>query len=221
MTSPLNQPETATPVVNVRDGRVFASSRDVAAFFGKRHNDVLRDIDNLLKQEADLGLRSFAQTPYVESQNGQTYRSFSMDRDGFTLLAMGFTGAQALRWKLRYIEAFNAMEEQLRSQGAAAVNLNDPSQLRALLLTYAEKQEALERQVTELLPCSCHRSGRWIGSRKPTDRSASRMRPRRCRCARRICLPGWRRMDGSIGAPAPRTISASIQRPRLASLSTR
>lgn len=39
-----------------------------------------------------MGVRNFAETPYIDAQNGQTYRSYDMDRDGFTLLAMGFHG---------------------------------------------------------------------------------------------------------------------------------
>lgn len=142
------------PVVFARDGEVFANSRDVAAFFGKEHRSVLNTIDNLVKQEPDLGLHNFMQTPYVEPSNGQTYRSFDMDRDGFTLLAMGFTGTKALKWKLRYIEAFNAMEAECRriAQGGTAIDLNDPAQLRGLLLNYSEKAEKLERRVQELLP---------------------------------------------------------------------
>src|SRR5690606_33128368 len=129
------------PVVFVKDGEVFANSRDVAAFFGKNHRDVVRAIDNLIEQEPNLGVRNFAQTPYVEAQNGQTYKTYEMDRDGFTLLAMGFTGGKALKWKLRYIEAFNALEAECRriASSGPMIDLNDPSALRGLLLTYSEK----------------------------------------------------------------------------------
>lgn len=142
------------PVVFAKDGEVFASSRDVAAFFGKQHGHVMRDIDNLIKNEPSLGLSNFGETPYVEVSNGQTYRSYDMDRDGFTLLAMGFTGVKALKWKLKYIEAFKAMEtEVLRITSAApAFDPNDPVALRGLLLNYSEKQLQLEKQVEELKP---------------------------------------------------------------------
>ncbi len=68
----------------------MADRRNVAAYFGKRHDNVLRDIDNLLKEIENGGLLNFEQILYVHPQNGQTYRRFDMDRDGFTLLAMGF-----------------------------------------------------------------------------------------------------------------------------------
>lgn len=41
---------------------------------------------------------------------------YIMNRDGFSLLAMGFTGKKALEWKLKYINAFNEMERQLRER---------------------------------------------------------------------------------------------------------
>lgn len=91
------------PVVFAEDEEVFTNSRDVAAFFDKRHDNAMQTIANLIASEPKLGLLNFKETPYVEPSTGQTYRSYDMDRDGFTLLAMGFTGGKALKWKLRYI----------------------------------------------------------------------------------------------------------------------
>ena len=171
------------PVVFAREGEVFANSRDVAAFFGKRHDDTLRAIRNLIDQEPDLGSRNFAETPYVEPSNGQTYRSFDMDRDGFTLLAMGFTGSKALKWKLRYIEAFNALEAEVRraAQGGTQIDLNDPAQLRGLLLNYSERAEKLEKRVQELLPSeeALDRLSKAEGSLNITESAkALQIRPR-------------------------------------------
>lgn len=58
----------------------------------------------------------FEETTYINDQNGQEYPIFIMNRDGFTLLAMGFTGKKALKFKLDYIAAFNAMEKALKEQ---------------------------------------------------------------------------------------------------------
>lgn len=112
------------PIVFSKNGEVFASSRDVAEYFGKEHRSVLASIDKLLTQDAELGLHDFVQTPYVEPSTGQTYRSYEMTRDGFTLLAMGFTGAKALKWKKAYIRAFNVMEQQLRQP--SVIDFSDP-----------------------------------------------------------------------------------------------
>lgn len=186
---------TRNPVVVAKDGKVFANSRDVAAFFDKNHRDVTRAIDNLIKDEGDLGVRNFAQTPYVEPSTGQTYRSYDMDRDGFTLLAMGFTGSKSLKWKLRYIEAFNAMEAELRriANSGPTIDLNDPGALRGLLLTYSEKAMELEKQVKELLPSqvALERLSQADGSLCITDAAkALQMRP--------SDLFAWLRQNGWI-----------------------
>lgn len=104
-------------LVKIEAGRVVADSREVALTFDKNHKDVLRAIDRLVKAEPELR-RSFApqlfQAPAGPGRSAmRNYRRFDMDRDGFALLAMGFTGPKALQWKLRYIEAFNRMEAAL------------------------------------------------------------------------------------------------------------
>ena len=102
-------------ILKEENGQVLASSLDVAERFGKRHDSVLRDIDNLIKSDSTiLWNEMFKETTY-KNNRGKTYRCFDMDRDGFSLLCMGFTGKEALEWKLKYIKAFNEMEEKLKS----------------------------------------------------------------------------------------------------------
>lgn len=111
-------PTLSAALVFVKEGHVFASSRDVARFFEKRHDHVLRDIDALISNAPELA-PNFGEMVYeVEIGSGakRKFPAFAMDRVGFTLLAMGFTGARALHWKKQYIKAFNAMEAELRSR---------------------------------------------------------------------------------------------------------
>lgn len=95
----------------------------MAAYFDKRHDNVLRDIVNLLKIEE---IKTFASNHFAMSEyrdaKGRTYPAYFMTKDGFTLLAMGFSGPKALEFKLAYIAAFDAMEERLRrmNDGEAA-----------------------------------------------------------------------------------------------------
>lgn len=122
------------PIVSMKDGKVFANSRDVADYFGKEHRNVLRDIDALIEG----GVLNFELTPYINDQNGQTYRAFDMTRDGFTLLAMGFTGKQALQFKLQYIAAFNEMEKTVKATPAIP-DFSDPV---AAARAWADEMEA-------------------------------------------------------------------------------
>lgn len=113
------------PIVFTRDGEVFANSRDVAAYFSKQHAHVLRDIDALLKSAPELGLSNFGEGYYTLPATGsQQHRAFDMDRQGFELLAMGFTGNKALRWKIAYVRAFKTMEDALRKP--AVIDFSDP-----------------------------------------------------------------------------------------------
>ena len=97
------------------NGQVVVSSREVAENFGKEHRNVMRDAENIMSQGVLKNEQTpmFFKTEYTHEQNGQTYSMYLMNRDGFTLLAMGFTGKEALEWKLKYIDAFNQMEQKL------------------------------------------------------------------------------------------------------------
>ena len=105
----------AKPVGESAQGKIVTSSQAVAYYFEKQHRNVLRAIRGMLKNEHTKEM--FYEYLYTDKQNDQTYPAFLMTRDGFTLLAMGFTGKKALEWKIRYIQAFNEMEKQLKEQG--------------------------------------------------------------------------------------------------------
>lgn len=106
------------PVLAVVDGIPTTTSVEVAKHFGKRHDDVLRRIRNLLEQLPADHHHNFAEMVYeVPIQGARNFAATSrqdpayrISRDGFTLLAMGFTGKKALAFKLAYIDAFNRME---------------------------------------------------------------------------------------------------------------
>ncbi|WP_312507362.1 Rha family transcriptional regulator [Lysinibacillus sp.] len=98
-------------LVIIQNKQVVTTSLQVAESFEKRHDNVLREIEGLLKIEEAQNY--FQEGTYEHPQNKQKYRMFYMNRDGFTLLAMGFTGSKALAFKLKYIQAFNEMERQL------------------------------------------------------------------------------------------------------------
>jgi len=101
------------PVVQIQNGQPITTSVEVARVFERRHDDVLKAIRKLLSDLDGEGVRNFAETPYTNPQNGQTYPAYHLTRDGFTLLAFGFTGKKAMAFKLAYIDAFNQMEAQL------------------------------------------------------------------------------------------------------------
>lgn len=126
--------------------QVLTSSLLVADKFGKNHKHVLESIRELIKGCAEKSANPmFVETVYIHPQNGQEYPMFIMNRDGFTLLAMGFTGEKALQFKLEYINAFNKMEEAIKNGG-----FNVPKSFREALLLAAEQQEVIENQQKQI-----------------------------------------------------------------------
>lgn len=105
--------EVASPALETHDGQTTVTSLQIAEHFGKRHGDVIRAIRKLEVPET-FGRRNFASSSYRNEQ-GKEQPMYHVTRDGFALLAMGFTGKEAMRWKLAYIAAFNAMEAHLKS----------------------------------------------------------------------------------------------------------
>ena len=100
------------------DGQPAVRSDIVAYHFKRNHRDVLRDIRKLRAKCPELFYqRNFAPVEYADSK-GEKRPAYLLTRDGFSLLVMGFTGAEAVRWKLRYIEAFNTLEAAALAQRA-------------------------------------------------------------------------------------------------------
>lgn len=105
-------------LVIIENSKVVTTSLRIAEYFGKAHKDVLKAISNL-EITKDLQERNFSLSFYTrELPNGGSKKEpmYYITRDGFTLLAMGFTGKKAMQFKIAYINAFNEMEEMLQKQ---------------------------------------------------------------------------------------------------------
>lgn len=133
-------------VLSMQSGEPVASSRQIADNFEKRHDHVMRDIDAMKKDVPNFGEMFFETT--APDSYGREQRAYLMNRDGFTLLAMGFTGKAALEWKLKYIQAFNAMEKQL----AQRPQLSRAELMAQALIAAHDELEHKDRQIAELTP---------------------------------------------------------------------
>lgn len=138
-------------VIN-NNGELVVSSRKVAEDFGKEHRNVLVNIRAILAAEKSA-TKFFHETTH--EYRGQQFPEYLMNRDGFSLLVMGFTGKEALTWKLKYIEAFNAMEKKLKELSAPQT-LDDTLNADVLFLIASkwkadsDKRKELEVRVAEL-----------------------------------------------------------------------
>jgi Rha family phage regulatory protein len=128
-----------------KDGQLVVSSRQVAEHFDKQHKDVLESIRSIQGQISTAEFSALFILSSYKAANGKNNPEYLLTRDGFTLLAMGFTGPKALEWKLKYIEAFNKME-QLKNNLLVTTNLSPELQV---LINLELKQKELETAVSE------------------------------------------------------------------------
>lgn len=102
----------ATPDLEIIEGQITTTSLQIAEHFGKRHTHVLRAIRNLLAELPENARPNFGLSEFTDD-TGRKLPAYRITRDGFTLLAMGFTGKEAMQWKVAYLTAFNKMEQEL------------------------------------------------------------------------------------------------------------
>jgi Rha family phage regulatory protein len=138
-------------LVTIQNGQPVTSSLLVAEIFEKRNADVLRDIRNLHCSK-EFHRRHFSSMVEMRDlpQGGATKtQHYVMTKDGFTFLVMGYTGEKAGKFKERYINAFNKMEEIIRDGIALRVSAVEENIKRRYLLT-KELQE-VNAQITALM----------------------------------------------------------------------
>lgn len=126
-------------LVMLTEERCFTTSLIVAKIFEKEHKDVLKAIRELMQQLKEIGGNGgiFALVEYKDAK-GEMRPMYEMDRDTFSLLVMGFTGEKALKWKLKFLDAFNHMEQQLKK----IFDINDQiKSLTTLPLTVLEFEQ--------------------------------------------------------------------------------
>lgn len=140
-------------ILSIQNGEPLVSSRDIAENFGKEHKSVLRSIEELVAQNCA------AKPMFHEStfeNRGKQYPMYLMNRDGFSLLVMGFTGKAALEWKLKYIAAFNEMEKRLAQKQQDALEGLSPQLQYLIKLEQEQNRQAQElAQVNERLDAAC------------------------------------------------------------------
>jgi len=129
--------------VSSNAGKLVVSSREIAINFEKSNSVVNRSIENLIEETSMQNCTHlFIESNYKDSY-GREQKEYLLTRDGFSLLVMGFTGQKSLEWKLKYIEAFNQMEQQLKAP------MQELSPQLQLLINMELKQREIEMAITE------------------------------------------------------------------------
>ncbi|MGU9539605.1 ORF6C domain-containing protein [Clostridium tepidum] len=138
-------------LINIQNkgGQLVVTSRQIAEHFEKRHSHVVEAIENKIKslttENSEVKISKLF-IPTTFNHRGNEYKEYLLTRDGFTFIVMGFTGTKADSWKLKYIEAFNKMENALKEQK----QLSPLEQLRLQYEVIEEQQEKLEEHDKEI-----------------------------------------------------------------------
>lgn len=159
-------------VLTMVNGEVTTTTLQVAEVFGKEHKHVMESIREM-QRCAENSTHLFHESTYVDSMN-RTKPMYTMNRDGWSLLVMGFTGSKALHWKLKYIAAFNAMEEQLRKPLALpktfsealrllATSIEDNEKLMSINAIQAPKAEYFDDLISHGLSLSFRDTAKELG----------------------------------------------------------
>lgn len=125
------------------NGKAITNSLVVAEKFGKQHKNIMQAIKELITS-AEKSANLFVESEYPDAY-GRMQPMYIMNRDGFSLLVMGFTGGKALEFKLDFIEAFNKMEDQIKNGGFKV-----PSSFSEALMLAAKQVEQIEQQQKQL-----------------------------------------------------------------------
>ncbi|MGN8884520.1 Rha family transcriptional regulator [Ligilactobacillus salivarius] len=122
-------------LVIMHDRQAVTTSLILAEAFNKQHKNVIQAIEAKINTAENSALlkNMFVEDSYIAS-NGKQNKMYYLNRDGFTFIAMGFTGRKADEFKLKYIDAFNKMEEQIRNQSLQVQNQSTDDLKRANLL---------------------------------------------------------------------------------------
>lgn len=130
--------------------QAVTSSLLIAEKFGKEHKNVMQSIRNLIGGTAENSAiaEMFSESTYLNEQNKEQ-PMFLMNRDGFTLLAMGFTGKKAMQFKLEYIKAFNSMEAQINASQKPKSQLEILQMSINQLVEQEHRLSSIERDVAE------------------------------------------------------------------------
>lgn len=140
-----------TNLVRLENGQPITTSTQIAEIFDKEHKNIIRSINQLMAQlDQSFNALNFEPVKYFDAK-GEERTYYNLTRDAFTLLAMGFTGAKALQFKLAFLNAFNQLERQVIHQQTTLVHLNTQlkDKLMSQHLRYRQMYRYLQKELSQ------------------------------------------------------------------------
>lgn len=156
-----------------KNGDIFTTSLDIAEKFGKVHKNVIQAIENSFAEQESLGSENanFSRLNFQPSnytKRGKTYPLYNITKDGFSLLAMGFTGKEAMNWKIKYINAFNYLiKENATLREFIFLNATDPEKQILRLRSIAGRRietDAIQELVDYAMNNGSQNAKRYYGN---------------------------------------------------------
>lgn len=162
-----------------KGNRIFCDSLQVAETFNKRHADVLRNIETIIRQDSGLSTnftqRNFALSTYKDS-SGKQNKMYLLTKDGFAIVTMGFTGRKAMRFKEAYIRRFNQMEQFIKSLITA--KLEFPEFTDAIMNAHEEpKHYHFSNEINMINKIVLNMTAKEFKEKNGIDKSENSIRP--------------------------------------------
>lgn len=128
------------------NGKIYVDSRQVAKMIGKRHDNLIRDIDgyvNILGQTSKLRTDNFFVKSSYQAGTGKTYPCYNLTRKGCDMVANKLTGEKGVLFTAEYVTKFEEMEKQIKMQQLLPDFNNPVEAARAWANEVEAKQKAL------------------------------------------------------------------------------
>ncbi|OCA87328.1 Rha family transcriptional regulator [Pseudobacillus wudalianchiensis] len=139
-------------LVFIKNNKVVTDSLTVAEVFNKRHDIVIRDIENQIEKlnlsgEQNFSLHNFEESAY-QNERGREYRKINMTEEAFTLVAMSYVTPEAMKFKVKFIQEFKKLREQLESNKVKVLD-DRTALIQSMKLTVetAERQDQMQEVI--------------------------------------------------------------------------
>lgn len=142
-------------LVFVENNEVVTDSLTVADVFGKEHDKVMRDISVQLAKLEEAGEMKFSTANFVGStyiSRGKTYGKYNLTEEAFTIIAMSYTTAEAMKFKVKFIQEFKRMRNELANRNLPSYSIEDPIERAKKWILEQTEKKMLEQRLAETEP---------------------------------------------------------------------
>ncbi|TAG00650.1 MAG: hypothetical protein EAZ44_09215 [Cytophagia bacterium] len=129
-------------LVTLEGKKALTTSLKIAETFGKDHKNVLRDITKTIQDLEEIENmnsekdRLKFEPIFYEDNYGRKQKAYLLNKDAFSMIVMSYTTPSALKFKLAFINAFNQMEEHIRTLGKSLLTTKEIALIHQMLVFF-------------------------------------------------------------------------------------